>query len=71
MAPNHHKNRKRKDRYVKWQKVIGPFIFDFFCSKAKLIIELDGGHHGEGSAEKYDLERTNSLNSCGFKVIRF
>ena len=67
-----HLRAKRFQQYhFKRQKVIGPFIVDFFCSKAKLIIELDGGQHNEDSAVKYDLEMTSYLNSRGFKVIRF
>ncbi|MSU56435.1 MAG: endonuclease domain-containing protein [Candidatus Taylorbacteria bacterium] len=53
------------------QHSIGRYIVDFCCPSAQLIIELDGFQHGEESAERYDQERTNYLQSLGFKVLRF
>ena len=51
------------------QHAIGPFITDFCCIKAKLIIELDGGQHLE--QVEYDQQRTAFLVSQGYKVLRF
>jgi len=51
------------------QHAIGNFIPDFVCIEKKLIIELDGSHHLE--QEEYDKERTQYLESQGYKVIRF
>lgn len=51
------------------QVVIEPFIVDFVCFEAKLIIEADGGQHMEQKV--YDMQRTNKLESMGFRVIRF
>jgi len=48
---------------------VGPFIADFCCLRRKLIIELDGGHHGE--REGYDASRTDYLEKQGFAVRRF
>jgi very-short-patch-repair endonuclease len=53
------------------QKIIGPYIVDFLCCKAKLVIELDGGQHNERIAIDYDTKRTEFLNSRGYKVVRF
>ena len=53
------------------QKCIDNYIADFYCFRAKLIIELDGGGHYEPEAEKYDCNRTKALENHGFKVIRF
>ena len=50
------------------QHAVGNYIPDFSSPKAKLIIELDGGHHFE--QEEYDRERTKYLESQGYKVIR-
>ena len=47
---------------------LGPFIADFFCAEAKLIIEVDGDSHA--SQQSYDERRTNWLASEGFKVVR-
>jgi very-short-patch-repair endonuclease len=51
------------------QHAIGKYIPDFCSPKARLIIELDGSHHLDQQA--YDQERTQYLESQGYKVIRF
>ena len=58
---------------VQWnrQKVIGPYIVDFFCKRAKLIVELDGSQHYEPETADYDQKRTVYLNSLGYAVLRF
>jgi len=53
------------------QRIIGNYIVDFFCHKAKLVIELDGSQHNEPEAVEYDKARTEYLNSLGLEVIRF
>jgi very-short-patch-repair endonuclease len=53
------------------QHQLGPFIADFYCSAARLVIELDGGQHFGVEVERYDRERTNYFESRGLRVIRF
>ena len=53
------------------QKCIDAFIADFYCAKAKLIIELDGGGHYDEAAAKKDQVRTKILETHGIKLIRF
>ncbi len=55
-------------RFIR-QKVIGKYIVDFYCAKAKLVIELDGSQHYEEEIEK-DALRTEFLEQYGLKVIR-
>jgi len=50
---------------------VGPYILDFFCPAIKLAIELDGGQHAQGAQAFYDERRTEYLNKCDIKVIRF
>ena len=57
-------------RFTK-QKVIGCYIVDFYCPRAKLVIELDGSQHYEEEAERYDKERTRFLNQLGIEVLRY
>ena len=52
------------------QKIIGKYIVDFYCAKAKLIIELDGSQHYEDSGIEKDNERTKFLEQYGFNIIR-
>ncbi len=53
------------------QKVIGPYIVDFYCAKAKLVIELDGSQHYEEKAMQADRERDNYFNNLGISVVRY
>ena len=56
---------------IQRQKPILSYIVDFYCAKAKLIIELDGSGHCEPANIEKDRERTKTLEKDGFKVIRF
>ena len=53
------------------QRPIDHFIADFYCSKAHLVIELDGGQHFEPAGMSYDQYRDSVLRSYGLTVIRF
>jgi len=53
------------------QMPIGPYIADFACMEKKLIIELDGGQHGESEGEAHDKKRTAFLEEAGYRVLRF
>jgi very-short-patch-repair endonuclease len=49
---------------------IGNYIVDFCCRKKKLIIEVDGGGHGEDKQIKYDKVRDEYLKKEGYKIFR-
>ena len=53
------------------QRIIGRYIVDFYCPKAKLVIELDGSQHYEDDAQEYDRIRTEYLTALGLHVLRF
>jgi adenine-specific DNA-methyltransferase len=53
------------------QQPIGPYVADFACFEAKLIIELDGDQHGSDQGMAYDQSRTSFLQKEGFRVLRF
>jgi very-short-patch-repair endonuclease len=53
------------------QAPLGPYIVDFFCPERKLVIELDGDHHGHDGTAARDAERTAWLERGGLRVIRF
>ncbi len=53
------------------QKPIMRFIADFYCAKAKLVVELDGSQHYEEENMAKDAERTEYLNCMDIEVIRF
>ena len=56
-------------RFIR-QKVIGKYIVDFYCAKAKLVIELYGSQHYEDKEIEKDVLRTEFLEQYGLKVIR-
>jgi len=51
------------------QSPIDAYIVDFECRKAKLIVEVDGGHHG--SQPDRDQSRDRRLCGLGYRVLRF
>ena len=53
------------------QKAIDNFIADFYCHKAKLVIEIDGSQHGTKQGMEKDEFRTEILQGYDLKVIRF
>jgi very-short-patch-repair endonuclease len=55
----------------KWrrQATFEPYIVDFYCPAAKLVVELDGCQHQDQAA--YDARRTRFLERRGLRVMRF
>ena len=53
------------------QKQFGRYITDFYCSKAKLVIEIDGEQHGTDEGMQHDRARTAYLNELGLRALRF
>jgi len=53
------------------QQLVGPYVVDFCCSPAKLVVELDGDQHGADAGAAYDTLRTEWLASHGYRVLRF
>jgi len=51
------------------QVPVGPYVADFACYSARLIVELDGGQHAANADA--DARRTEWLESQGFRVVRF
>jgi very-short-patch-repair endonuclease len=51
------------------QHPIPPYIADYYCAVAKLIVELDGDSHA--GHEEYDRIREEAFRSLGYRVIRF
>ena len=62
--------RTYKPRFHR-QYVIGNYIVDFYCHKARLVVELDGSQHYDPQKMQQDQERTACLESNGLHVLRF
>ena len=61
---------KHKIRFQR-QKAIDNFIADFYCHKARLIIEIDGSQHYTEEGRQKDEFRTEILEGYDLQVIRF
>ncbi|HEY4345338.1 MAG TPA: endonuclease domain-containing protein [Parvibaculum sp.] len=66
---SHLRNRAFFGFKFRRQAPIGPFIVDFLCEERKLIVELDGGQHGEQA--EADARRSGYLQAQGYRVNRF
>jgi very-short-patch-repair endonuclease len=53
------------------QHPIGSFVLDFYCSRYRFGIELDGNVHDDDAAQVRDSERTRLLNGCNIEIVRF
>ena len=63
------RNRQLQGCKFRRQHDIGPYIADFVCTEAMLVVELDGGQHAEQVL--YDARRTAFLQAQGYRVLRF
>ena len=52
------------------QKSIDEYIVDFYCHKAKLVIEIDGTQHFTSDGPRKDALRTEQLEQYGLQVLR-
>ena len=66
---NQLKGRKLRGHQFMRQKPIRAYIVDFYCSKLRLVIEIDGESHADKF--DYDMRRQRFLESMGFAVLRF
>lgn len=51
------------------QVPVGPYVVDFLCEAARLVVEVDGGQHSEN--KEYDQYRDDFLRANGYEVMRF
>ena len=61
-----------KDYPVRFQrqKPIGNYIVDFYCAKARLVIELDGKGHNRNSQAIHDIQRATELENMNLEILR-
>ncbi len=57
--------------HIRRQVPIGPYVVDFACRKARLMIEVDGSHHGFDAMAARDRVRDEALRARSFRVVRF
>ena len=62
------RNRRLAGGKFRRQHPVGPYVVDFACVEARLVVELDGGQHAGSLA---DAVRTRFLAAKGWRVLRF
>src|SRR4029079_3989420 len=67
----HLRQLETKGTHFRRQVPIGAYVADFACLASRLVIELDGSHHAEGTTKAHDNTRTKWLESEGYRVLRF
>ncbi len=67
----HLRDRRLGGFKFKRQSPRPPYVVDFICAEQGLVVELDGGQHGEDKGLAYDARRTRVLNARGLRVLRF
>jgi very-short-patch-repair endonuclease len=65
----HLRLRQLEGHKFRRQVRIGPYIADFACLKAMLVIEVDGGQHADARA--YDSRRDDFMRGQGHRILRF
>ena len=58
-------------QHFRRQRPFGPYVADFYCAAARLVIELDGESHDGAEAQVRDEARDAYLRSLGLRVMRF
>ena len=61
--------RRKQIEGCRFRRQVPPFVADFACHSARLIIEVDGGQHGV--RVEHDARRTQWLQQYGWRVLRF
>ena len=52
------------------RSIFGPYIVDFLCREARLIVEVDGATHSEDHEVAYDRRREAYLKREGYRIVR-
>ncbi|ADG09476.1 endonuclease domain-containing protein [Caulobacter segnis] len=56
---------------IRRQHPIGPYIADFYCSQARLVIEIDGWGHNMGGQGARDERRDAWMRDQGLEILRY
>jgi very-short-patch-repair endonuclease len=63
--------RKQLSQHFRRQHPVGPYVLDFYCSRARVCIEVDGAAHDIVSVALRDERRDAWLAGQGIRVLRF
>jgi len=65
------RNGRICDVKIRRQQIVDGFIVDFYCNKARLVIEVDGTVHENEGHKVYDKQRKKVMEARGLSEIRF
>jgi very-short-patch-repair endonuclease len=65
------RNQGLKNCKFRRQHSVGGYILDFYCPSRRLAIEVDGMHHLNPEKARYDIARTEFLQTLNIQVLRF
>lgn len=65
------KDMKREGFHFRRQCPVGPYVADFLCYSARIIIEVDGGQHGTDEGIEHDQRRDEWFAKDGYRVLRY
>jgi very-short-patch-repair endonuclease len=65
------KHRTQDHPIFRLQYPIGPYVVDFYCAKARLVIEIDGLAHATGNQGQKDERRDAWLSAKGLLIVRY
>ncbi|GIU66925.1 hypothetical protein PsB1_1079 [Candidatus Phycosocius spiralis] len=67
---SHLKGKQLNGHHFRRQHPIGPYIADFACVAAKLVLEVDGSTHMSTQDQTYDAKRRGLLEAEGWQIMR-
>ena len=62
---------KREGFHFRRQCPVGPYVADFLCYSARIIVEVDGGQHGLDAGIEHDRRRDEWFVENGYRVLRY
>ncbi len=68
--PAQSRARSLRHNMTTSERHLGPYIVDFLCYDAALVVELDGSSHDAAGQYDHDERRTHYLKNHGFRVLR-
>jgi len=60
-----------KGTHFRRQAPFGPFIADFLCHRARLVVEIDGGAHDAADVAFRDAKRETWISERGYRMLRY
>jgi very-short-patch-repair endonuclease len=53
------------------QHALGPYVADFYCADAKMVVEIDGWGHSDPGQISHDARRDEYMHALGYRVVRY